>query len=422
MPFTNPLFSLDLLKTGGNIALESFNNNAVTKETPTKAGREGDTTTTQGKNAIGKDIAVFWRHNGKEWVQISKDEYQEATGEGYASVYTPKSDSVSSAVRYPADISIGSDSDYVIFEFYEYQPPFQNQRVKIDKTAGQQVGDFFRDGTLLGGVEKVGKLLGITEGQDYSKEQLALYNRSATDEAFYTKTSKPTVVLYMPEDISTGYKANWTGKKFTTLGANMLKTAGSGNPLSGLDNAAATFKKGLDQVIPQGTNKVIRDTIGKITGESIEADDIFSSTRGVIQNPNVELLFGGVDLRNFQLRYKLVPRNYPEGLNIKQIINTFRAAMLPDFAKGNEIIFSGNESVTQSFIRVPNVCKVSFMRGGQLNTDVPQYKMCAITQVDVNYTPDGSYAILENGEMVAYEITLSFQETKLIFASEVEKY
>ena len=48
--------------------------------------------------------------------------------------------------------------------------------------------------------------------------------------------------------------------------------------------------------------------------------------------------------------------------------------------------------------------------------------MCAITQVDVNYTPDGTYATYEGGEMVAVGLTLNFQETKLIFADEVEQY
>jgi hypothetical protein len=62
------------------------------------------------------------------------------------------------------------------------------------------------------------------------------------------------------------------------------------------------------------------------------------------------------------------------------------------------------------------------MRGSGLNTDVAQYKMCSITQVDVNYTPDGAYATLEGGEMVAIGLTVSFQETKLIFANEVEDY
>jgi hypothetical protein len=60
------------------------------------------------------------------------------------------------------------------------------------------------------------------------------------------------------------------------------------------------------------------------------------------------------------------------------------------------------------------------MRGGSLNNNVPQYKMCALTQVDVSYTPDGTYATTRDGRMVAYQLSLNFQETKLIFREDVE--
>ena len=48
--------------------------------------------------------------------------------------------------------------------------------------------------------------------------------------------------------------------------------------------------------------------------------------------------------------------------------------------------------------------------------------MCAVTQVDINFTPDGTYATYDDGTMVAYQLGLNFQETKLIFAEEVDNY
>jgi hypothetical protein len=104
----------------------------------------------------------------------------------------------------------------------------------------------------------------------------------------------------------------------------------------------------------------------------------------------------------------------------------FKKAMLPKFAKGTELplttLLASPQDIQGNFIRVPNVCRVSFMRGGNLNPDVTQYKMCAITQVDVNYTPDGTYATYTDGSMVAIQLSLAFQETKLIFSEEADKY
>ena len=49
--------------------------------------------------------------------------------------------------------------------------------------------------------------------------------------------------------------------------------------------------------------------------------------------------------------------------------------------------------------------------------------MCAITNVDVNYTPDVAYATYDDsknpGQPVAIELSIGFQETKLVFADEI---
>ena len=369
-----------------------LNQGPLLNNVPTKEGKEGDTTVTQAKKLDGTTVLQHWKHTNGKWEKISSTEYRKSNGSsysGYKVLSLPGQSSVTGSLRYPQDAAMAYDTDYVLFEFYEYKPPFQ----------------------------------GINKGQtNKSSDGLGAYNQSVTDESFYEKTSQQSVVLYMPEDVSTGYRANWSGKAFSNIGRDALITAGSGDLGEGLQNAATALGTGMGQAIPNLGNKVIRETISKITGEQLSQNDIFSSTRGVILNPNVELLFGGTDLRNFQLNYKLVPRNGTESGIIKQIVNTFRKAMLPRFANGDELTFSGAENIQNNFIKVPNVCRVSFMRGGDLNTDVAQYKMCAITQVDINYTPDGTYATYGDGSMVAIQLSLNFQETKLIFAEEVEKY
>ena len=409
----------------GSAGAQAIANTAVTKEKPTNTGKEGDTKQTTGKNVLGQETPVYWKWDGKDWTEVNETEYRNLNDN---TNYTPRNQepdaaSISSAVRYPRDLSIGSDSDYVLFEFYEYQPPYNGTDAGIKKNAGELLNDFGRFiNPAYAIAEDIAKLTGLKNTPSYASRALAVYNQSNDDDNFYKKTSRPSVIMYMPQDISTGYRAQWSGKKMSNLGANMLKTIGSKNTLQGLESAANSVRDQVNNLIPEKTNEAIQKTIGRITGDSLSADDIFSSTRGVILNPNVELLFSGHDLRNFQLNYKLVPRNADEAEDIKKIINTFRAAMLPNFADGDELTFSRAISTASNFIKVPNVCKISFMTGGGLNSNVPQYKMCAMTQVDINYTPDGTYATYSDGTMVAYELQLSFQETKLIFSEEVEKY
>ena len=334
---------------------------------------------------------TYFKWDGKSWNEIDKTEFVESKGgsTAFSQLAEPTLASATSAKRYPKDIAASANADYVMFEMYQYRPPFQN----------------------------------INKGDTKDKSNsVAVYNESVTRADFYEKTTEDPVILYMPEDISTGYKANWSGKAFSNIGRDALATAGSGDFGQAMQNSLNTAGDAFSQAIPNIGNKVIRETISKITGESLSQNDVFGATRGVILNPNVELLFSGTDLRNFQLNYKLIPRNSNEAEDIKEILKIFKRSMLPRFSDGTELNFSRGKNAANNFIKVPNVCKVSFMRGGGLNRDVPQYKMCAVTQVDVNFTPDGTYATYDDGTMVAYTLGLTFQETKLIFAEEVDNY
>ena len=46
--------------------------------------------------------------------------------------------------------------------------------------------------------------------------------------------------------------------------------------------------------------------------------------------------------------------------------------------------------------------------------------MCAITDFKVNYTPENTYSTLTDSFPVAVEIKISFLETKLVFADDVD--
>ena len=223
----------------------------------------------------------------------------------------------------------------------------------------------------------------------------------------------------MPEDISTGFRSNWGGKALSNAARDFLGAAGA----EGLDKLKGTgeaFFNAVDRAGPLLGAAAISKGIQKITGDSLSNDDVFGAISGAIINPNVELLYQSTDLRNFSLRFKLVPRNDEETIDINLILNQFKKAMLPKSVPGN--VFGGqNPGIIGGFIGVPTLCRVSFMKGARENKFLPRYKMCAITQVDANYTPDGAYATYRDGQPVAIDLSISFQETKLIFAEDIEQ-
>jgi hypothetical protein len=59
------------------------------------------------------------------------------------------------------------------------------------------------------------------------------------------------------------------------------------------------------------------------------------------------------------------------------------------------------------------------MKGSNEHDILPRYKMCALTSVDANYTPDGTYATYQDGQPVAIGLSLNFQETKICYSEDI---
>lgn len=328
----------------------------------------------------------------------------------------------SNSLRYPSSPAIDVNSDYVVFKFYKYQPPWG--RSFSGQADGQEMGATGMTGTGLHSTIKPYKGAKKEKSEEaWAKAQgrknvLNVYNRADQ----YTETIDPTIMLYMPDDISTGYKANWGGKSVGAAGRAELVARGDeglwNKEMKSLTRMGNQWDRWASNI---GMNWV-KSAVKGASGDVLSDSDVFGGIGGVVENPNAELLFQNIDMRTFSLKYRLVPRNKDEAGNIRAIINLFKRNMLPGTQVTQTFAWSKGDGVTAGFISVPDLVRVSFMQGGAENRRLPQFKMCALSQVDVNYTPDGSYATYDDGNMVATELTLNFQETKLIYKEEADLY
>ena len=274
------------------------------------------------------------------------------------------------------------------FQFYDYKPPFANRAAGSESVDGQ---------TAIGNVI------------DYN--DAAMYADSQKSNRF------KDIIMYMPEDISTGFRSNWGGKAFSNIATDALRAAGT-NGMGKLTSAVSGFGDAVTNLPYIAGAKIIRKAISTITGDNLSNDDVFGAISGAVLNPNTELLFSGVDMRNFQLKFKLVPRNQTEAVHCASIIAQFKAASLPSRMPG-KVFGNDANNVKKNFIGFPSLCRVAFMHGTEEHKQLPRFKMCALTQVDVGYTPDGMYATYSDGTPVATDLTLNFQETKIVFSEEV---
>ena len=318
------------------------------------------------------------------------------------------------SLRFPWNVSTSDISDYVIFDFYDYVPPFrENQAFESelpDALKASKVAEWWN---------------GKSNRRLYVNETLDQYNRTGTAASAYQSDSTfPQVLLYMPDDISDTYAANWEGKAFGATTAGILSGTSADTFANKIKSLTNTTGKSISKAPVEMAAGLVTNLAKGITGDAINTGDIFGGVSGVIRNPNTEVLFQKMNLRTFDLTFKMSPYKMDEAIIIEKIIKAFKQAMLPQYQLGNHKVLGynndgENKAVEASFIKVPKVCKVSYMRGSSLHPHLPKYKMCAITDVKINYTPDGNYAVFNDGRPVATELKVSFMETKLIFSEDV---
>ena len=295
-------------------------------------------------------------------------------------------------LQYPSYSPMSKETDYVSFSFFDYTPAFDG--VGKDK-----------DATGLGARYKQysGSITDMTKAKGYSP-----------------------IVMYMPQDIQGQYGANWGGAGFgaffTTIAGAMAGVT-DGNFGASLQTAAEDFE-GFTKIAGY---KAAVAAMNKGLGTNVSVSQLMQGVSGTIINPNIELMYEAPEMRGFQLRFKMMARSEAEGNTIRSIYNTFKRAMLPTFggsvgksSDGQSGGLLGDLGKAGSLMTVPKIVQVQFMTGANMNTYVPQYKPCAITQVDLTHTADGSWAAYKGGMPVAVEMAVTFKETKLIFADEIK--
>ncbi len=318
-------------------------------------------------------------------------------------------------LRWPEDVKYDK-SDYVLFQFGKYIPPFS--RDITDKNLGlvkegeqESRSNAYLKAVSTGGIES------------YNLSNLEL------DEDF------ANIVLPIPQDLSNEIQQVWQGKQFTQGGRAAIAGLAGGQ-----FHYANTMMKNITGHLKAAQTAINTAALNAIpgVGGNIEFNDVSGSTRGIVINPNAELMYDSPEMREIGMVFKMVPRNEDESGKIREIYQTFRKASLPSFGGGDKQkelfgdkhgtsssdVLKTEEEVAQmtsenNWIRVPSLCKFTFMKGSSRHPHLIQFKPCAISKVEVNYTADGTYATYSDGAPLSVELTLNFMETKVVFRDDI---
>ena len=220
-----------------------------------------------------------------------------------------------------------------------------------------------------------------------------------------TKRLKTQIAMYMPQQVNVTYGANYTDTEMGALTEEALNAYN--NAIGGRFRSAFENVLNMDQGIAEQLQKGLLASIGIIPGFG-GAREAFEAKEGAIISDRLELAFKGINKRNFQYTFKMIPKNEKEADEIRKIVFAFKANMLPEFVGGNR---AGRRLV------VPNTFDISYMYVGAENDYLHKISTCVLENMSVSYGGE-RYKTFEGradgAPPVETTMTLAFKEMELI--------
>ena len=148
--------------------------------------------------------------------------------------------------------------------------------------------------------------------------------------------------------------------------------------------------------------------LGRV-GINVDGNAALTRSSGAAINPNLELLFNGPKLRNFQFAFNFAPNDELDGRIMRRIQKFFKMGMSPVRNQEN-LLFLGS----------PNVFRLRYRtKERERIKGLPMHKICALTSCEINYAPDNVYQSYEDeragSSPVRTVMNLSFTELTPIF-------
>ena len=260
--------------------------------------------------------------------------------------------------------------------------------------------------------------------QKYTEGTIIDATISAGQKPFQRKVKKVrgSVTLPVVSGIEDTSSVKWDGTTLNPIQA--LAGAGAMGVFEQVRNSKKMsdgFNAGVG-AIREIKNQLAEGTVGSdlasainvyLAQSAVGAQGLLSRTTGAILNPNLEMLFGGPQLRSFAFSFSLSPRDADEADQVRKILRFFKQGM------------SVKTSSSNVFLKAPNIFDIQYQtfntEGEEIvHPSINMIKTCALTSCNVRYTPNGTYMTYEDPyrTMQAYQVTMQFGELDPIYDSD----
>jgi len=304
-----------------------------------------------------------------------------------------KSIEVSGDYTYPIDMKVDelsgvgddgavrtSGQDYIYFEQYEYSPPQNTKqgRSSDEKVLNQSIGQTLKYGVARGSNLRNKKVrhgscklpipnkLGVSNGVNWGEGRANAVELSAfqsADRGIQELVTKGNILKAI-----SGAK-DQVGTALSVVKNDLKRESITGENINSGDILSATLA---------------RSVLGTI-GINVDVDQFVTRQTGAAINPNLELLFGGPQLRSFSFGFTFAPNSTKEAKVVRQIQRWFRQGMLPSRRRASQ------SSGSSLFLASPNVFRICYKNQNRRIKGLNIIKICALTSCQIDFTPDGTY-------------------------------
>lgn len=253
---------------------------------------------------------------------------------------------------------------------------------------------------LIGGGAVLGKVLGAGGGVTAGTAALATVGAGAVasvapSASRQQKRLKTAIALHVPNQLSIRYGMQWSEDDTFALAA-----AGT---------AATELAKAVQNKDAKNLSEPAKAIVANLALSKGPNAGALSAATGLAANPKKEQVFKGVDFRTFQFDYQFFPRDEKEAENVLNIIQAFKYHMHPEFKDNNNFIYL-----------YPSEFDISYYQGGKENLNIHRHTSCVLTEMNINYTPNGTFTTFPNGMPTQINVTMNFRELALLTKDKVK--
>lgn len=223
---------------------------------------------------------------------------------------------------------------------------------------------------------------------------VAVAGTLAPDASRSQRRLKTAIALHIPNQLSVRYGMQWSEEDTFNLQAaesimSALSKEGAKNKLAAAGNT--------------------QEALAGLALQKAPGAAAASAALGIAANPKKEQTFKGVDFRKFTFDYQFFPRTQEEAAAVINIINEFKLHMHPEYKS------------EQNFVYIyPSEFDITYYTGGIENSNLHRHTSCVLEEMNVNYTPNGSFSVFPNGMPTQINMSLGFKELQLLSKEAIE--